>query len=96
MAIPPERAKHMIRKVRSLCLRLLGSILPLSELGEQETRVKTTLHRRFEVTVERETVSTFVRGQLVEGPMEAVSRKKGPGAACKELPPQKSPMPAED
>lgn len=53
----------MIRKIRGLYRRIKARIIPAREVNKKEDHPKTIVHRRVEVTVERETVSFRMPGQ---------------------------------
>ena len=55
----------MIRKIRGLYTRITARIIPAREVSEKPINAKTIVHRRVEVTVERETVSILVPGKPV-------------------------------
>jgi len=46
-------------------MRILPRRAPTAEVSGREIHAKTIVHRRVEVTVERESVSILVRGQPV-------------------------------
>jgi hypothetical protein len=53
----------MIQKLRSLCVNILSRIVPATGANARELEAKPTVHRRVEVTVERESLSVLVPGQ---------------------------------
>ena len=63
-----EGIQHMIRKIRGLYTRIKARIIPAREVAEKQINAKTMVHRRVEVTVERETVSILVPGQPAVAP----------------------------
>jgi len=67
-------------------MEIISRIVPPTEVRGKEAGPKTMVHRRVEVTVERETVSMWVRGPLPEGTEGAAWREVGPDEAAKELP----------
>ena len=57
----------MIRKIRGLYTRIMARIIPAAEVNEKERHAKTIVHRRVEVTVERESISIRIPGQAGQG-----------------------------
>jgi hypothetical protein len=68
-------------------MKILRRIVPPTEVTGKETGAKTTVHRRIEVTVERESVSILVRGQTVVGTEKTAGEESGPAAPTKKSQP---------
>ncbi|MGA3328539.1 MAG: hypothetical protein ABSF45_29165 [Terriglobia bacterium] len=77
----------MIRKIRSLCVNILSRIVPATGANAREMEAKPTVHRRVEVTVERESVSVLVPGQPAARAAGTAGAKSRTEAPCAELPP---------
>ncbi|MDR3676443.1 MAG: hypothetical protein P4N24_13205 [Acidobacteriota bacterium] len=58
-------------------------IVAETEVAGKETDAKAIVHRRIEVTVEREWVSMLMRGQAVNGPGGTVGEESAYEAPCK-------------
>lgn len=65
----------MIRKIKSLCTNILARILPATTEGEKGINAERIVRRRVEVTVEKETLSILVPGDLA-GRAERVDAAK--------------------
>jgi len=65
-------------------MKILSRILP-PKMRRQETEAKTRVHRRVEVTVDRETVSIRVPGQRRPAEDETVTQERGPVEQLPEL-----------
>jgi hypothetical protein len=57
----------MIRKIRSLCTRIMARIIPAMKRNARKTVAGSVTHRRLVVTVERESISMWVRGSSAGG-----------------------------
>jgi hypothetical protein len=74
----------VIRRLRSLCARILSRIVPATAQGKQ-FGATPLVRRRVVVTVERETISILVAGQ--PGVSGMACGKGGPAPPCPDLPP---------
>jgi len=71
----------VIRKIKSLCTNFLARILPATAVGEKGINAQTIVRRRVEITVERETLSILVPGELAAGAKSAATvTANAPGA----------------
>ena len=66
----------MIREIKSLLTSILARIVPATTEGEKEINAKKIVHRRVEVTMERETLSILVPHKPTDG-----AARKADGAA---------------
>jgi hypothetical protein len=87
----------MFRKIRSLWVKILPRWAPAKEVRGKETEAATLVHRRVEVTVERESVWILAPGQSADAAEGTAGGKDGLEATCKELqaPAQPPALPAE-
>lgn len=76
----------MVRKIRSLCAKILSRIVPATGANAREMEAKPTVRRRVEYTVERESVSVLVPGPPAARAAGTASRKSRTEAPCRELP----------
>lgn len=75
----------MIRRLRSLCAKILSRIVPATRVQGKQFGATPLVHRRVVVTVERETISILVPGQ--PGANGMAYGKGGPAPPCPDLPP---------
>lgn len=67
------KGKNMMRKIRTLAMRILSQVVPPKKVRREETEAKNSVRRRVEITVERESISILVPGQP-QGSQPTVSR----------------------
>jgi hypothetical protein len=65
--------------IRNLCEKILGPILLSPKKRGEEKDAKVTIHRRIEVTVERETISVIVPGHRPASADQTASRESDEG-----------------
>lgn len=80
-----------ILSIRDLYKKILAPILLLPEKRGKEKDARVTIHRRVEVTVERETISVIVPGQRPASADQAASRERDFRVSRLELPAPQSP-----
>jgi len=85
-----------ILSIRDLYKKILAPILLLPEKRGKEKDARVTIHRRIEVTVERETISVIVLGQRPAPTDQAASRERDFRISRPELPALQSPDEAAD
>lgn len=79
----------MTQRIRSLCAKIVSRIVAAAGVQGKEVGAKAIVHRRVELTVERESVSVLVAGIGIDGALEAARTRSGPEAPWLELSPQK-------
>ncbi len=77
----------MIRQIKSLYIKTLARILPTAGADGKEVEARTLVHRRVEVTVERESVSVFVPGRPQDSTDQTAVGRSNLKAQTPELPP---------
>jgi hypothetical protein len=75
-----------ILSIRNLYKKILAPILLLPEKRGKEKDARVIVHRRVEVTVERETISVIVPGQRPASADQAASRHRDLRGSRPELP----------
>ena len=84
----------MIRQFRNLCAKVRSRILPATKANASDIKSAVTVHRRVEVTLERESVAIQMSGQFPKGTSGAVHETGGTEEQCLEsLPTQATILP---
>ena len=76
--------EQMFGMLKSLYMRIETRIIPATKRDGKGTVVESIVHRRVEITVERETVSILVPGQPVGEADRTARGPSGPGLNCKD------------
>jgi len=75
----------MIRKIRGLCTRIMARIIPAMKMNTRKIVAGSVVRRRLVVTVERESISVWVRG-LSTGGEQGVTAVKANAPVDHQLP----------
>ena len=86
---------RLIGIFKSLCAKFLSGIVPATGVPEKGFDAQSTVHRRVEVTVERESVSVLVPSQPAERAGDAGRGRSGTeGLGSESLPARAADLPA--